>query len=302
MTCLLDKAVEQWKAHNKDPYAAAKALGVSVHELTKLLRLSNIKVKTGAKERRVGREDDIENLAAPLWEKFAKDRGIEYRNQLADLYWPVVARMAVNFARKKGFQPDDFYAPAATALLDTVDRFQPESGNRFLSFANHRIHGAMLDQCRMLDRATRTMRKKAKQRERAEAVVGKHPYAVQQFLNWTEKQYRESFVPSVSSIDESKFTDGTVEENQENPLVKCLGVTERTDMEAGDAFLELCKGCTMREMVLLYLYYACNLSIRQIGEIFGLSESRISQMHAKVVKDLRSRGREEILEEFNCKS
>lgn len=213
----------------------------------------------------------------------------------------VAARMMTSMPPHADF--DDLVSLGSFGLIEAVDRFDPDLGYRFSTYAVKRIRGAILDGLREMDWAPRSVRREFRALERAMESVnersGDHATTreLAEELGTDEEEVRRILADRhstmVSSLDEQAFShdnDGsdemlTVGEMQPgafDDLAQVAMMSESRDMIA-DALPRL--GANHR--TLLALYYFEGLTLTQIGVVLGVTESRVCQMHAAAMKELR---------------
>lgn len=189
---------------------------------------------------------------------------------------------------------DDLLSEAHIGLIDAINRFDPGKEVKFETYASIRIHGAIVDYLRKLDWAPRSLRQRAREigqvENELEQDLGAPPSEKQiaQRLGMNIEQYRRTLsdisvlnVLSFRDLEEgdSEFQlrserDLPEDETARQDFIRCLG-------QAIELLPE-------RERLVLDLYYRRMLSLKEIGSILDLSESRICQVHSSAVIRLRS--------------
>ena len=222
------------------------------------------------------------------------------RDQLILLYSPLVKFVAGRVA--SGLPPSvdsaDLVSYGVFGLIDAIDKFEPERGHRFESYAMSRIRGAMVDGLRSLDWVPRTLRARAREIERAiqrfEAEVHRAPSeselaaAMQMTVRQLQSNLSRIAQAGVTTLDGS-LSDGIEPRSTlgADPIAEpgegLLAEESRQALRANVAALP------PRERTVLLLYYFENLNMAEIGQIVGVSESRVCQIHAKAVLHLRAR-------------
>ena len=206
-------------------------------------------------------------------------------------------------------QREDLVGVAALGLIDAAEKFDASRGKRFASYAEYRIRGAILDELRHRDPMPRVLRGKVKKLEktidRLTRGLGRPPEddEVAEAMGMRLNKYHEmrllvehaSTVAYNEAMSQSYASSGTVskEEVGEGVTQKALGAHPDGDAKSGDfgplqdlmrkeqvrlladAIAEL----DTRDQLILSLHYQEDLNFRQVGEILGLTESRISQLH-----------------------
>lgn len=194
--------------------------------------------------------------------------------------------------------PDELYQVGMLAVLQALDKYDPSEGTRFSTFAYVRIRGAIIDYIRHLDPLPRNRRiKVARVRKATDAVsqrmgemAGEADIALE--LGMTPKEVRKINSMSALRHPESLTTPRTPGGLR---LLDCM-----TDESAGDRqdsmewqdvgryLSSLSHILSAREQVILELYYVEDLTLAEIGEFFGVSEARISQIRKKSLETLRA--------------
>lgn len=223
----------------------------------------------------------------------------ELVQQFLPLVRSVVGRLALNLPTHVDM--DDLYSSGLVGLLNAVRNYNPKGGSSFEAYARVRIRGAVFDELRRLDWVPRSIHEKAR---KVQAVIreleqrkGKLPASteVARALSMTLPQYEElleeirpaTFVclDSAAGLDEpgeiSRY-ESIPDETQEDP-VDCTARREMTRLIA-DRIEQLPE---MQRKVLA-LYYFEDLRLREIAEAFGVTESRICQIHAQAILVIRS--------------
>lgn len=200
----------------------------------------------------------------------------------------VAGRLAAGLPRS--VDTGDLVSSGVFGLMNAIDRFDPSHGVKFETFAVPRIRGAILDSLRALDWVPRQVRSRSRSVQNAiaelEHTLGRAPtedeIAEQLGIDADELQkwLADIAVASVGPLDHlvadsaphSDGADATVEERS-----------------VRDHMREEIKRLPERERTVLVLYYDENLTLAEIGEVLGVTESRVSQIHSKAVLQLRSR-------------
>jgi RNA polymerase sigma factor FliA len=200
---------------------------------------------------------------------------------------------------------DDLAGAGNLGLLDAVQKFDARKHVKIETYARHRIRGAILDNLREMDTASRDMRRKnrtaekvcrelqlklgraATDEEMAEALGMslKRWHRTVQELNGTGADWmRPNQIPEATVVDENNLAD----DGGNNPFDLCYRSEQRDIL--GRAALLLSE----RERAVLSLYYEHEMTMKQIGDRMGIDESRVSQIHSAAVAHLRSKVRKVI--------
>lgn len=193
---------------------------------------------------------------------------------------------------------DDLIGAGALGLLDAIDRFSPDHGVQFSTYAQFRIRGAMLDSLRSTDGASRSLRRKARHLESARvtltANLGRTPteseLATQLDIPLSEIQAIRQALDHLeplpdNSTHRNERLDDPVEQlparKEEGPLSSYLRAEQRIRLQTALSTLPI----RHRRVIELYYYEEANL--REIGVKMGVAESRVSQIRSIAVAKLR---------------
>jgi RNA polymerase sigma factor for flagellar operon FliA len=217
------------------------------------------------------------------------------RNEYVNRYYPYVERVARRLARRlpTHIELDDLISSGAMGLLEAAERFDPKRGLAFEAFAEHRIKGAMLDDVRRRDTLSRDMRRLwselrrssndlAQQlgRDPSDGELAKHLGVSLDELHRRRVNLSGATVESYDEVDPAllrRQTDATVDDP--------YSTTARREILAhlGPAIAVLPE----RLQQVLSLYYGEELCLRAIGEVLGITESRVCQLHTQATRRLR---------------
>ena len=188
----------------------------------------------------------------------------------------------------------DLVSAGVFGLMNAIDRFDPQQGAKFETYAIPRIRGAILDGLRSLDWVPRSVRSRSRQIQDAianlEHQLGRAPTdeeiseELQIDVAELEKWLADVAAGSVGPLDHVAMDNAHADANADAQPGSAMEEGElRAAMRA-----EISK-LPEREQAVLVLYYDDGLTLAEIGEALGVTESRISQIHAKAVLQLRSR-------------
>jgi RNA polymerase sigma factor for flagellar operon FliA len=220
-------------------------------------------------------------------------------NELVELHEPLVKRIAYHLMSRlpASVQADDLIQAGMIGLIEASRKFDPEQGASFETYAGIRIRGSMLDEIRRTDWTPRSVHRKA--REVAEAVrrieneMGRDARDVEvaKAMGLELDEYHKILQDATGcrifsfedpgTIGEEGFSQNNREPNQ--PLENL----HNSDLKQGLA--NEIKGLPERERLVMALYYDEELNLREIGEILGVSESRVCQIHGQALIRLRAR-------------
>jgi RNA polymerase sigma factor for flagellar operon FliA len=240
-----------------------------------------------------------------LWRRY-KDQGDNTaRERLVVAYSPMVKFVAgrLGAGLPSHVEDADLISYGLVGLIGAIERFEPERGIKFETFAMTRIRGAIIDELRSLDWVPRSVRSRAREIEQAQAKLehelqrAPSEAELAAKLNMTEEELQsalleianssvyaldELWTVSDSSGDQVSLLDTIADEGAADPQ-EALATTE-----VKDRLTEAIGGLPEREQLVVALYYYENLTLREIGEVLGVTESRVSQLHTKAVMRLKS--------------
>src|SRR5690348_10408024 len=257
--------------------------------------------------RRVSAED-----ALALWREYKSTGDLQVRNRLVMTYAPLVKYIVFKKVRElpARCEVEDFISCGLEALIASIDRYDPEKGATLEQYAWTRIHGAVLDELRRQDWAPRSLRRWerdiAKAREQFVAVHGRRPTREEladalattpEELATREHDIQASEVTSLNTLVISD-DDTTIERIDtlvaDDSDFDPEHATART--EAKEKFRRAFERLPQRERELAVLLYVKSLTLREVGDILGVSESRVCQIHSQLKRRLREQlGSEEAL-------
>jgi RNA polymerase sigma factor for flagellar operon FliA len=234
-----------------------------------------------------------------LWLEYKKTKSPQLKEKLIMLYAPLVKYIAGKIAISKipGVEYEDLVSFGIIGLLDAIERFNPDLGYKFKTYATRRIKGAIIDELRNIDCLPRNVRKKMKQLEKIYEKLEKegkpaNDEVVAKELGITsaelQKLFSEISIAGVISLNELGQED---EESVQPQLIEDKTIpSPETVLEREEIKKILAEGIKKlpkREKEVIILYYYEDLTQREIGKVLGITESRVSQLHGKAVAKLR---------------
>jgi RNA polymerase sigma factor FliA len=227
------------------------------------------------------------------------------REDLIRKYAPLIKTVAGRLAMKlpSHVDQDDLQSAGVMGLLDAVEKFDPEKGVAFKSYAEFRIRGAMLDELRAMDWVPRSVRKNAKRLEEAYTHVERRKQgpatdeevAVEMELDMESFHRLLEQTRGISIVSEEEIGD-LLSHKQVNTLwdiyrdSRYMDPTAELDLtELRDLIARAIDDLPKNEKLVLSLYYYEELTMKEIGSAMGYTESRISQLHTKAVIRLRGK-------------
>lgn len=243
-------------------------------------------------------------LNTATWEHYRKTRDSETRDKLLTDYLPLVknvaGRMAAGFP--KSVELNDLVNTGVIGLIEAFRNFDPDRGVKFETFAVPRIRGAILDELRALDWVPRSTRAKARNIERAntrlENELGRNPskteLAKKLHISVGEllSAQKDISVSSLLSLDEMICREddnrqvARIETVENTATINILANMESTELKA--YLIQAISNLTEQERLVVSLYYYEELTLKEIGEIMLISESRVSQIHTRAVTRLKN--------------
>ncbi len=240
-----------------------------------------------------------------LWGLYRKNRDPRIREAFIKQYAPLVkyvaGKVAVGMPHNVEF--DDLVGFGVFGLLDAIDKFDPEKNVKFKTYAVTRIRGAIFDELRSIDWVPRSVRQKTREIEEVigslEAQLGRtaSDQEIAQSLGLSEDEFLKTMMKisgtSILSLndvwlsgdenDKMSIGESIEAPNSLNPDV----IVEKDEIRRViiDAINEL----PDKEKKVLVLYYYEDLTLKEIGQVLEVTESRVSQLHTKAILRLRAK-------------
>jgi RNA polymerase sigma factor for flagellar operon FliA len=244
-----------------------------------------------------------------LWQEFKEKGSARAREQLILHYSPLVKYVASRVATglPANVEQADLVSYGIFGLIDALEKFDPSRQIKFETYAIPRIRGAILDELRSLDWVPRSVRFKAREVERAHAELegrlGRTPTEaeVAEHLGLSLEELHDTLTQisfaSVTALEE--VIPGSEDRSEGVSLIETLADLGAADPTAGVEQTEAramlataIDSLSEREKIVITLYYFEGMTLAEIGEVLGVTESRICQIHTKAVRELRGRLRE----------
>jgi RNA polymerase sigma factor for flagellar operon FliA len=240
-----------------------------------------------------------------LWLEFRRTGDRALRDRLILTYAPLVKFVAGRLGSGLPAHVDegDLVSYGLLGLIGAIERYDPEREIKFETYAISRIKGAIIDELRALDWVPRSVRTRARDIERAIADLERRLHRaptdeeIAEKLGITDGELEESLTEisrtSIAALDELwTATAGgdqvalidTIEDTSGPDPQGALAQTELKEA-LGEAIARLPE----REKLVVTLYYYEELTLREIGEVLGVTESRVSQLHTKAILRLKAR-------------
>lgn len=245
----------------------------------------------------------------PLWDKYKSSPDAKIKEQIilkyANLVKFVAGRLMITLP--PSVESDDLESAGIMGLIDAIDRYDPKYGVKFESYAIPRIKGAMLDELRKLDWIPRSIRSKSRELEKVirqienskggpatdEEISSKMNISMSEYFNLL----KEVSAVSLISLDNVIYNDEggkgelheVIEDKEEKEPDEAINKEELKEM-----IIRAIDDLPETERLVIALYYYEELTLKEIGQVLQLSESRISQIHTKTILSLRGKLKEAI--------
>ena len=257
-----------------------------------------MKPSSTSSRRRVSAEE-----ALALWTEYKRTGDLHVRNRLVMTFAPLVKYIVFKKVRElpARCEVEDFISCGLEALIASIDRYDPEKGATLEQFAWTRIHGAVLDELRRQDWAPRSVRRW--ERDMHKAV---EEFMVLHRRRPTREELADTLGVEVSELrrrqDDIAVSDvtslNTLVISDDETTVERIDTLAATDArldpeqaaavnDAKDKFRRAFDTLPQREREVAVLLYVKNLTLAEIGEILGVSESRVCQIHSQLKRTLR---------------
>ena len=247
-------------------------------------------------------EQEIEAMSTPDLLAAYKQTGDE------ELKWPLVLRyegliksaaLQIRGVYSSFAQVDDIVSEGILTLLSSIDKFDPEKGIKFETYVSKRIRGMVIDLARKQDWLPRNIRQRAKEIDAAVSALandlGRFPtdQEVAQRLGVPTDKYQKdaarvalSNTLSLDALMDSRDLEGyRFEVSSEDPTVQPETVLQERELQ--ETLAQGVAALQENEQIVLSLYYEKNLHMKEIAQVMGVSEPRISQIHSRAIQKLR---------------
>lgn len=241
------------------------------------------------------------------WKEFIKTRDLQLRNKLVLFYAPLVKYIAGQIYSRlppHSVEISDLVGAGTVGLIEAVERFRPERGYKFETYAFQRIKGSIIDYLRKLDWLPRNLRIKTKRLEEAyfelEEKLNRPPTdeELKEYLGYQDKDFQaalsavgHSHIIALEDLKAKTFESesstsvyGTLEDKSQHDPLDLVVERERSQW-----LHQAIKQLPLRERQVIVFYYLQNFSLKQISKIMGISESRVSQIHGRALLNLKYR-------------
>jgi RNA polymerase sigma factor for flagellar operon FliA len=195
-----------------------------------------------------------------LWQAYKKEPSVELKKQIVMTYSNLVHYVIHNskFIDYDIFEDKDYFQFGIEGLSEAIDRFDPEYGTKFETYALQRIRGKIIDEIRKVQSKYR---------------INTHSNTLATTLSLNKSVSDEDNYMLYEVIpDDTEEPDATAE-----------------DLEAKELLVEALQKLDERDRIIITLYYYEHLSYKEIAQILGITVSRVSQVHSKIIKKLKEK-------------
>ena len=249
--------------------------------------------------------ESFERDTQALWQEFRRTHDRALRDRLILTYAPLVKFVAGRLGASLPSHVDeqDLVSYGLLGLIGAIERYDPDRAVKFETYAIVRIKGAIIDELRSLDWVPRSVRSRAREIERAivelerttmraptdEEIAAKVGISGEEL----ERSLFEISRSSMAALDELWTPQGGGDQVALIDTIEDASVADPEfsleQSELNEALAEAISRLPEREKLVVTLYYYEELTLREIGEVLGVTESRVSQLHTKAVLRLKAR-------------
>jgi RNA polymerase sigma factor FliA len=240
-----------------------------------------------------------------LWEEYKRTGDPRIREVFVHQYAPLVKYVAgkVAMGMPQNIEFDDLVGYGVFGLLDAIEKFDPSRDIKFKTYAVTRIRGAIYDELRAIDWVPRSIRQKSKEVESAigkvESKLGRvaKDEEIAEELGISLEEFHQVLLKlsgtSLISINDAWFTG---DDNDKVSIIETIQspselnpemIAEREEVKK--MIVRTIEELPEKEKKVLILYYYEDLTLKEIGEVLNVTESRVSQLHTKAIMRLRSK-------------
>lgn len=263
---------------------------------------------------------DIDKIWQNYFKGMENGNGQYYRNQLIEFYLPLVLKSAELLSSKlpKSEQIGDLNSYGIFGLMDAIEKYNSNKNVKFETYAYKKIRGAMLDGLRRMDWVPRLVRQRNHQKNKATSrfiqeyrhipnndelirYIAKnfyHPdFKSDNLFRKTKKnapfnvkkQRAKQMLEDTEVIKKLSLDLDSTEENSSLDIKLASSPNPLTEVQKRDLKDYLTTGLARDEKLIVSLYYYEELNMREIGKVLDLSESRVSQIHFKIIERLKTK-------------
>ena len=246
-------------------------------------------------------------MAQELWQRYHQQKSDNSRtdteNALVQKYLPLVSAVVNRLAMTlpEHVDHDDLYSVGLIGLLQALRNYNPACGTSFETYARVRVRGAMLDELRRMDWVPRTIHEKARRIKEVlaglEQKLGKTPTETQmaKAMKLSVREYEQLLDEVRPAAFVCLDAVSASEDGDSGPLYEVIAdqmhegpVEKVSNNELKQVIFERLKELPEMQRKVLALYYLEDMHLREIAEVFKLTESRICQIHAQAILSIRA--------------
>ena len=245
-------------------------------------------------------QDELE-----LWKDYKRTKNSEIRDRMVKQYAPLVKYVAgkVAIGMPQNVEFDDLVGYGVFGLFDAIEKFDPEKHIKFKTYAVTRIRGAIFDELRSIDWVPRSVRQKSREIEEAirtlEATLGRSASdaEISHEMGLTTKEFEKAMLKvsgtSILSLNDVWYTG---EDSDNVSIVDSIegpdnftpdNIVEKEEIKR--VIIQSIQELPEKEKTVLVLYYYEDLTLKEIGKVLEVTESRVSQLHTKAIMRLRAK-------------
>ncbi|MFG0320695.1 MAG: FliA/WhiG family RNA polymerase sigma factor [Planctomycetota bacterium JB042] len=251
---------------------------------------------TATKTRKSAVNPEIDDV----WRNYKKAPTEDLRNVLIERYLPLVRYISERLLMSlpKSIELEDLQSAGVFGLMDAIDGFDLERGIKFKTYCTTRIRGSILDELRSQDWVPRLVRLKAHQISKAqqqlEVELGRSPTAFEMAkkLGISLDQYTDmkeaSSARTIYSLSEKWDERDDDDSLKKIEVIEDKGSTDPAEnLSQKDVLHSITRTLSRKEKLIVIMYYYEGLTMREIGDILSLTESRVCQIHSNVMSKLK---------------
>ena len=225
-------------------------------------------------------------------------KSVAERNEVVEKYLPLIKKIAreVKNCHPDFLDYDDLVTSGVFGLMRAFDNFDESYNVSFAGYCQARIRGAMYDEIRQIDWVPRQIRRQSnivnKVRDRLQVEFSRMPSReeIARELEMDVDEYEK--IESQSQVSKMISLDNTTNDDDAGSSIAGLFVNEKCSspdetLENKEILKEFTRSLTRTEKLIVILYYQEDLTMRQIGQLLGLSESRVCQIHTQILTQIR---------------
>ncbi len=235
-----------------------------------------------------------------LWIEYSHKKSSVIREQIIIEYVPLVKVVAGRLSIYLGsnVEYDDLVSYGIFGLIDAIDKFDYGKGIKFETYASLRIRGSILDQIRKMDWIPRSVRQKQKSIDAAirklETEIGPNytdddiarelGISEEEYINWVG----QTNVSNISSLEDFMEQGNEVKTSSNPTYMKIEPENVAMEKEVKESLISAMDALSEKEKNVVLLYYYEELTLKEISKVMEVSESRVSQLHSKALKKMRT--------------